>query len=839
MKIVTLFILMASLGAIADVELVKEGKPTAEIVIAKDAIQGVKLAAEDLRKHLERMSGAALPLVNAPTLGVKNQVYVGESEFTRKLGFIPAKFTNSGFEIVAEGNYVILAGPDRQWKAWPYNESTSDIYYNFRNSAITGAVAFPKPKDYPSPGLKAWQDLCGEKFTSHHSASAVGAFNEVLKIHTNDDLCSWYAVAALLEQLGVRWYMPYENGTVIPKMKTITIPEQRLKTEAAFGKREWCYYNAMRADPEGVAWLKRLKAGTRDLALFNHTSYDIYSSYEQQVLHPEYLARDGEGKPYGGWPPGRGIPRYTDPGFRRAAVTFMNKVFEAQPDLRAMSVGQPDGGMRLDARDLAHLNEKGTASEKTLSVYGWDFHLFLADALKQSHPDKRLVYMAYGKGFGDVPRPIKGFPDNTILGLIDNSPGRVENVIDQRILAGHRAWLNAMKTFDLPLKNRVMIWDYFLYYRPSFPRCPVVFTRSLQAQMRRMEPYAMGKFIEIQTAQWADGTKGKAGARLGVPGLIHLMVYWQNKLFWDPKADRENVMNEYYRLFFGPAEAEMKAFYEFAEAVWSRQESRGLTATTGFLKEKDVDKYFDLLAKARSKVGEGTVYDKRIALIEDEMKSLKKLFTNLKRQGPDIRAYCWPAAEFTIDGDVSEYDISKYCWYGMRDLKTGKATNENATRVAIALTPDKSALIVAAICYENKMAMLKTDCATNDDTSIFNDDVIEVYLNTPERSYFKIVVNPNGAIWDESTDSTIVARDTLPILWNPGVKAAVKKYPDRWTAEILIPIKDFGSLGPDKTYPWGIEIGRSRFTGGTPENWAIAPTGGGYNVTNKWGNLWN
>jgi hypothetical protein len=136
------------------------------------------------------------------------------------------------------------------------------------------------------------------------------------------------------------------------------------------------------------------------------------------------------------------------------------------------------------------------------------------------------------------------------------------------------------------------------------------------------------------------------------------------------------------------------------------------------------------------------------------------------------------------------------------------------------------------------MSELKADCRANDEAGIFDDDVVEVYVNTPQRSYFKIVVNPNGAIWDESTDVAIIERTTLPILWNPGTKAVVKKEDDRWTVEIMIPMKDFGEIGPSETYPWGIQVGRTRFTGGKPESWSIAPTGGPYATLNRWGNLW-
>ena len=812
----------------ADVQLVKNGEAVSEIVIAENAVQGVRLAAEDLQKHLEWISGAKLSIVNAPSLNVKSQVYVGENEFTRKLGFKPTKFNNSGLEIVAKDSYVILDGPNKHWRASPYQQSVSDTLY-LRRSVITGET-FPKPADFPSPTLKKWQDFCGEKFTTLHLNNGPGAFNAPLEIHVNDDLGAWYAVAELLEQLGVRWYMPYENGTVIPEQKTISIPDQHLKREAKFGRREWCYYGTMRSDAGGIAWLKRLKAGNHTIILYNHTTYAIYSSYEQQKLHPEYLACDSDGKPYLGYPTGRGMPRYTDPGFRKAAVIYMNKVFESQPNLSAMAVGPPDGGIKMDARDIDSYGEPTDTIDQKASNYVWDFHVYLANELKKSHPDKYLIYMS-GAGAREVPTNIEGFPDNILVPpRWGSSSHRVLDSMDRAAMAGHQKWLDKMETI-----RKSPSWDHWLNYRtPTHPRYPVFFTESLQRQMKKAVPYIDGKFIEIQPDLRRDG-EGQRITRLGVPGLVHLMVYWQNKLFWNPDMDRRKMLDEYYELFFGPAEAEMREFYEFAEQVWSRQESRSLTQSTGFLKEADVDRFFGLLAKAREKAGKDTVYDKRIALMESEMQPLGRLFPNLKRTGPWFRAYSAPPP-LEIDGDLGEYE---YGWTTLRDWTTGETPAKNVTRAVLAITPDESALIVGAICYENRMDELKADCEINDNFSIFQDDVIEVYVNTPERSYFKIVVNPNGAMWDETTDVAIVDRDTLPILWNPGIKAAVNRSPDRWSVEIMIPTKDFGKLGPTKEYPWGIQVGRTRFTGGNQDVWAIAPTSGGpYKTLNRWGNLW-
>lgn len=797
----TLLILSVAGCVTPGVELVKGGKPVAEIVIAKDHNQSVKLAAKDLQGYLKKISGAELKIVDAPTTEVKNQIYVGESEFTRKLGFEPAKFNNSGLEIVAKGNYVILSGTDRLSKKSPF---ASD--------------------------LKKWQEFCGEKFGFNRVTNGGGAVNYPLGIHTNDDTGTWYAASELLEQLGVRFYAPYDNGTVIPEMKDVSVAEQNFKSEAAFENREWCYYQPMRTDEEGVSWLKRMKCGNHTTIILNHLTNDIYASKEQHELHPEYLACDAQGKPYPGYPVGYGMPRFGNQDFRRASTVYMNKMLEVFPEVSAICMGQPDGSIKIDARDIGLYGKEGDSDEQRIANCLWEYNVYLAKELKKSYPDKFLIYMVYGAGGCTLPTNMKSDdPDNIITLFCYAGAYRVLKNKDKAILEEHQKWLSHLKP-----RGKCPVWDYYLdYSRPTHPRFPIFFTESLQNEMKEMQPYSRGKFIELQPAYESSGsTKGKDGDRIGVTAIMNLTVYWQSKLLWNPNLDRKATLEEYYKLFFGPAAAEMKEFHEFAEEVWCRQGSRSVTQTTGFLKEADVDKYFEILARARAKAGKDTVYDKRIAAMEQDYQPLKKLFSNLQRKGGDISAYVVPN-DIKLDGDVAKY---KNGWRSLCDRATGSIPPLNRTDVSISFSKDRAALYIAAICYDNKMDKIKASNKSDDTASIFDDDVIEVYINTPERSYFKIVVNPNGSIWDESTDVSIIERDTLPILWNPGTKAVVKKYNDRWTMELMIPTKDFGKLGPTKQYPWGIQVARSRYAEGN-EEWSLSTGGNLYATLSEWCNL--
>jgi len=83
--------LFALIGSVAGgVELVRDGRPLADIVVAGDALSSVKTAAEDVQKHIERMSGARLEIVADPTNGVANHIFVGPSVYTAKLGITTA-----------------------------------------------------------------------------------------------------------------------------------------------------------------------------------------------------------------------------------------------------------------------------------------------------------------------------------------------------------------------------------------------------------------------------------------------------------------------------------------------------------------------------------------------------------------------------------------------------------------------------------------------------------------------------------------------------------------------------------------------------------------------------
>ena len=256
---------LLSLSASA-LDVVKNGQPAAEIIVAADAHEGVKRAAEDLAHFIKKMTGAELKIVNAPS-GSLNRLFVGESKFTQKLGYKLPPFKNSGYDILIGKDYAVLAGKMTTGKPFPYSIPPQDSIYLRTHKK--------QPNPFPSAQTQKWWDYIGngQYFSMTFIDNGFSAYIPSLKIFYMDDIGPWYAVSALLESAGIRFYSPYEDGTIIPEKRDLSFPAGRTTKEAAFSHRNLHSTPILRSrSPEGVLWIKRLMGGTSCPAIYQHTS---------------------------------------------------------------------------------------------------------------------------------------------------------------------------------------------------------------------------------------------------------------------------------------------------------------------------------------------------------------------------------------------------------------------------------------------------------------------------------------------------------------------------------------------------------------------------------------
>ena len=805
--LIPLLLASAAHGA-SNVPLVVDGKPAAEIVMAADASPSVKTAAAELQKHLKAMSGAALPVVSAPTAGVANQIYVGESDGTRKLGFSLEGLKHDGFKIVAADNHVIVAGPQ---------------FYNFAKSF---SALYERLDAVPrSERQAAWEEWIGHKWRLPPLLDRRD-FSEQFGFHTIDGTGTLYGVYALLEQLGMRWYAPIpELGMVIPESKNLSVKVQNTTEEPEFPVRYFADCRVGTSIPEEFLWYKALRVGSdRFLPIYHSVSGPTKLYPEEQPQ--EYYGRVGGKVDYH-------IPRLSNERLRADMVEYLEAVDKFFPGIGYMGIGQSDGWSLLDSEDIAagwdKFKERGQSGR--FSDYSWDFTMDVRRRLMEKFPDKKFTMMAYSNT-SRIPSNVEKVPDNLTVGFTQTSAGWSQ-ASRAHELANRNEWIAAMSS-----PEQLIIWEYYLQHAPNynFPPVPVIFPSLMKKSFDGLYDHAIGFIAEIG---WSPGTFDSKAANMPVmarPWISHLMPYLHSKLCWNRDLDIKATMAEYYELFYGPAKTEMKEFFEFAESVWMRSEPRQITSAGGFLKQADVDRFFDILARAKAKAGD-SIYGRRIAGITGEMEPVKLLFEKLKRTGPNIQIKTAKEAP-GIDGDLNKAfwradDPEGYGFLPLRELRTGELPHHVETKVGFRWLNDNTALIVGIECREPKMDRLLESCKDPDNSAIFGDDMVEIRLETAGGIRPLIGINSAGVVFDECVTDRL---EDLPDFYKVSA-VAVKKYPDRWTAEVRIDAEPISGGRPTKFYPWGVNICRQRMAGNTPEHYMLSPSGTKFNDPTVMGNI--
>ncbi|MBT3378554.1 MAG: DUF4838 domain-containing protein [Lentisphaerae bacterium] len=118
-------------------------------------------------------------------------------------------------------------------------------------------------------------------------------------------------------------------------------------------------------------------------------------------------------------------------------------------------------------------------------------------------------------------------------------------------------------------------------------------------------------------------------------------------------------------------------------------------------------------------------------------------------------------------------------------------TTPSAYPTRAKLAHDGTNLYVALECFQDTSA-LHCDAADRDG-STWKDDSIEMFINPglEEFPYIQFIINAKGAffdLWGKADDESYQERVSV----NFDCRWAAKVAPDRWTAEMVVPLADFG-----------------------------------------------
>lgn len=770
----------------ADVTLVREGEAVSVIVIADDAHATTKLAAEELQTYLAKMSGATVPITTTRD-PYKTAIYVGESEATRELGLTVDELTDGAFRIAAGEDWLALLGRDTTFvPPKPYNSSNSDI----------------------ERMLEEWDKVSGGTWGSP-IVQVYKRFNRELGIWNCSERSSFNAVCEFLRRQGVRWYYPGEMGEVVPQKATITVTPGNETVRPAFAMRNWHVAHFHVAPQEHILWTLRqgLNHGenVRGFGPIGHGTRVVHARKEMQEAHPEYYGLFGDQRDtfYGG----AGRPCLSSAGLLQENINYARAVFDVY-DMPMVSVMPQDGYGNVCQCELCE--GKGTPERGWfggMSDYVFQFTEKVASEVYKTHPDHKISSFAYGT-YLLPPETIDRFSPNVVLGIVQSRAYRTDPERKQKLQDVRGRLLEQSE-------NKLMIWDHYLHSREksAFHGLPVYYPHAIADDLRELEGKSYGDFIEVSFGR---------GLAIHAPIFNHLNLWVTARLYWDPQADLDTMLAEYYEQMWGPAAAEMKELVDYSEANFVKM-PKDPELLGEAIKRLDA-----LLAAAPA----DTPYAQRAAELSDYLKPMRELRERLlhgRDDAMEVRALNRPPRfELTFDGNLDDPFWANLPSYPFRNIETGELPpHTGSTQLAW-----RDGMLHFAIrCNDLDMDTLTDAAKEFDDTNIWNGDCIELLIETQSHSYYQIVISPDGNVTD------LDRQNGISMGWTSDIEVRTQRHNDGWTIEARLPVAPpeqtdpnnlvLGRL-PTQTHPWYINVCRQRKRGQDRQWTAISPTATGH-----------
>ncbi|MCA1808445.1 MAG: DUF4838 domain-containing protein [Lentisphaerae bacterium] len=807
--LIALIVVLSGVFQSAAQPVVINGVPNAEIVIAaENRPRLATLAALELQYYIEKISGARLPIVTAPTTNAPVAIYVGQSAHTDRLGVTDEGLRYGAFRMVSGPEYLVLLGHDFDFvppEPWPADRKDTkralaewDERVGDRTDTAWG---------YPfGSGFKTHWDRYASTLTDRFGEENAqwwpgGDFGKGLWVQ--DSGGSLNAVYEFLRTLGCRWYMPGEVGEVIPEQATIPVMPMDQTVRPDFAVRAYTWYNYSGFPFEDMIWARRMGMNSAYEVLGNmgyaHGLAQVHRRKEMQEAHPDYYAlHNGERvTDYRGM----GHACFSSEGLFRETVNFARFMFDEfdQPHISIWPVDgfrhcQCDGCRGMSSSDLV-----------------WGFVDKVARELYKTHPDRLVSCGAYTP-YIHPPTNVDKFPPNVVVFIANAGRPLMDDPVRWQAYSKRvEGWREKVAPGNIMRveNNRYGLWG------GGFP---IIHPRNMAKDLQFLQGVARGECSE----------ESQSGMRWHAPGKDHLTLYVQSRFMWDADRDIEAILDEYYTLFYGPASAEMREALEFVEANYSRTDkSRSGGRCNPANVSLDVRvKLGELLATARNKAGD-TVHGQRIQVLIDELPPLEELRAKLaeEQQAGDPRA----DSPTVLASHVGQSDEAKTYQLGKRLDKRLNAELETTFKVAW----DKKHLYFDIRCAEPEMSSIQTP------DEVWHGDSILILLEPPGHSYYQLEVNPNGVLFDADR----VGGGKVVDRWESMTDVETERGADYWRVKLRIPVAIVGKegadgdpfnyvVGPEPTPgdEWYFNIGRKRprpdekstaYVFAQPEGWSI------------------
>ena len=739
--------------------LVADGRANAVIVVASEACDSVKLAGSELQNYIEQVTGVKIPIQEKPSVdeSIVN-IFVGQSQYTSGLGISTDGLKNDGVRIVAKDNWISIVGRD------------------YAGPVIYGMV---NPWQYNE------------------------TYNPKLKISAFGETGTLYGVYEFLYQnCGIRWYMPGQLGTVVPKADSLKVGVLNTTKEPDFEYRYPWLCNFSETDDEPI-WYRRVGFGAVAPVQIMH-SFDEMLKYKD--AHPEYFALiDGQrdftnlSTTISG-----GNLCLSSSGLLEQWVKDICDYFDANPNQNVYSIVPNDGMKRIcECQECQSQIDPNVAEGGRFSNYVWAFVDKVARGVAKRHPNKLIGCIAYEQYLAP-PTGIEKLSPNVAVMIckMRSTYYNLENWdrSNQRLIG----WKKKAKV--------LYTWEYYLQSWLPWRNLPTPFPHIISKDLKTLKSLTNGEFIEAES--WEAGD---LPSKMNFPGMQHLNLYVTAKQYWDSSLDVDALLAEYFSLFYGPAEQEMKGFWQTSESYWMNQDpSEKMVGFGGgdpmkiFTPER-IKVLTTFLDSAKAKTEAESVYRKRVELIASEFApAVRKLTNELVVNIPHAVIGSTDGKAIVLDGKIEDLP-----WKVAKPItfvdKSGNAANF-ATKAYV--TWDKDYLYLAFENTEPEMAKLYAKATERDQSfgpALWEEDGMEIFICPDPNNRavcYHFIVNAKGTAWDASIGVT--GGVTEDKSWNGGIDTASSIQTDKWVLELRIAFKEMNINSPIDGKTIAINLYRNR-----------------------------
>jgi hypothetical protein len=402
------------------------------------------------------------------------------------------------------------------------------------------------------------------------------------------------AVCRFLEELGCRFFMDNDLGHVYPRRKTITVGRLNITEKPGLKMRKiW-----------GSQWgghnLWKIWNGVGGLELATGHSWSRYVDKDLFETHPEYFAlRDG-GRKKGGW--------YctSNPELRKVFADGVIAYGGPNP-----SVSPPDGTGYCQCAECLAQDDPGniepSSGRASVTNRYADFLDEVAKYVAKQHPERLLSFYCYA--------------DYTQPPTLDRrlSPNLVAWIAPIRYSRYHRMG-SSVSPSRIQLAQVIDGWaaatEQIAYRTYNFNLAECVVPFSKLSVWEHDIPYL----------------KDKGCIGINLESLVNWEIYGPHlyqsiRLAYDPDADSDAMMDDYFMKFYGSAAGPfMKQYWMSIDGAFAnmRCESGSFFALHLVYTREFLDKLAALVSQAADSAGGNELYSARIAMTSQGLQNAEQ-----------------------------------------------------------------------------------------------------------------------------------------------------------------------------------------------------------------------